>query len=144
VTLMTRTAGTRGPPPAFVSTPATSRGRVHRITHPLCRGRTASARATRPCTEERPTARFALCDLRAGASRWIRSGGGGGSAPSARSSGGAEERVVGRARLAVCEEEARTFDPDDATWERPRVRRGQRPGQDARGARRPVFFFFVL
>ena len=31
---------------------------------------------------------------------------GAGSAPSARSSGGAEERVVGGARLAVCEGEA--------------------------------------
>jgi len=72
--------------------------------------------------------------------RWGRPGGAG-SAPSARSTRGADERVIGRARLAVCEEEAHTFDPDDATWERLMVRRGQRPGTGRPGYKAACFFF---
>lgn len=54
--------------------------------------------------------------------------------------------MVGGARLAVCEEEARTFDPDDTTWRRATVRRGQRPGQGAQAAAQggPFSFFAVF
>ena len=140
MTLMTRTARTHGPPPAFVSTPATSRGR----------GTTIPCAAAEQRRRARPAPHRALCRLRLASGsvavdkiRWGR--------------GLRRLRVVvvgPRSGWSVgpawrCAKERpplRTFDPDDATWERPMVRRGQRPGTGTgrRDAMRPVFYSAVI